>query len=155
MAATQVLVTWLERGDCTRRNANTFYSMVQSVNSHIRRLLNEKAVHDNELEQMKFKFRQRLEGILHQCKFFSVVCNHALLRSFPLFRRKFDIYRIWRKISSKFFCLILLRKEGWISRINNYVHLNESSGNRYVQIPIVLEVWSKIVQYCTSSTLWR
>ncbi len=68
MKGTQVLVTWLERGDCTRRSANTFYSMIQSVNSHVRRLMNEKATHDQELEQMKLAFRQRLEGILRQCK---------------------------------------------------------------------------------------
>ena len=68
MKATQVLVTWLERGDCARRSANTFYSMIQSVNSHVRRLMNEKGAHDQELEQMKLAFRQRHEGILRQCK---------------------------------------------------------------------------------------
>ncbi len=68
MTATQILITWLDRGDCNRRTANNFYSMVQSVNSHTRRLLNEKAQHDQELEAMKIKFNMRLEGILRQCK---------------------------------------------------------------------------------------
>ncbi len=68
MKGTQVLVTWLERGDCSRRSANTFYGMIQSVNSHVRRLMNEKATHDQELEQMKLAFRQRHEGILRQSK---------------------------------------------------------------------------------------
>ena len=68
MKATQALVTWLERGDCSRRNANSFYSMIQSVNAHVRRLINEKAQHDEEFEVMKAKFRQQLEAILRQCK---------------------------------------------------------------------------------------
>ena len=68
MKATQVLVTWLDRGDCNRRTANNFYSMIQSVNSHTRRLLNEKAAHDQELEDVKLKFKLRHEGILRQCK---------------------------------------------------------------------------------------
>ena len=68
MQATQVLMTWLERGDCNRRTANSFYSMVQSVNSHIRRLTNEKTAHDDEFEVIKQQFRDRLEGILRQCK---------------------------------------------------------------------------------------
>lgn len=33
--AVQVLITWLERGDCSKKNSNTFYSMIQSTNSHV------------------------------------------------------------------------------------------------------------------------
>ena len=69
MKATSVLMTWLERGDCNRRSANSFYSMVQSVNSHVRRLMAEKAQHDDELEMMKKQFRDRLEGIIRQCEY--------------------------------------------------------------------------------------
>lgn len=67
--ASQILITWLERGDCNRRTSNSFYSMVQSVNSHIRRLMNEKAAHDDEFEIVKQQFRDRLEGVLRQCKY--------------------------------------------------------------------------------------
>ncbi|KAK7922015.1 hypothetical protein WMY93_008917 [Mugilogobius chulae] len=51
--AVQVLLTWLERGEVNRRNANNFYSMIQSSNSHIRRLMNEKAQHEKEMEEAK------------------------------------------------------------------------------------------------------
>ena len=68
MKATQILMTWLERGDCNRRTANTFYSMVQSTNSHVRRLMNEKHVHEEEVNIVKEKFKQRMNGILRQCK---------------------------------------------------------------------------------------
>ena len=33
----QLLTTWLERGDCNKRTAGNFYSMIQSTNSHVRR----------------------------------------------------------------------------------------------------------------------
>ena len=33
----QLLTAWLERGDCNKRTAGNFYSMIQSTNSHVRR----------------------------------------------------------------------------------------------------------------------
>lgn len=49
-----------------RRSANHFYSMIQSANSHVRRLVNEKATHEKEMEEAKEKFKQALSGILIQ-----------------------------------------------------------------------------------------
>ncbi|EFN61407.1 Ecto-NOX disulfide-thiol exchanger 2 [Camponotus floridanus] len=76
MKAVQVVVTWLERGDCTKRNANTFYSMIQSTNSHVRRLLTEKAAYEEELQKAKELMKGRMQGLLIQCTFtyFSVLC---------------------------------------------------------------------------------
>ena len=68
MHSSHILMTWLERGDCNRRTANTFYSIIQSVHAHQRRLLTEKMQHDMEYEQMKVAFRQKLEAIVKQCK---------------------------------------------------------------------------------------
>uniref|UniRef100_A0A3B4WMQ5 Ecto-NOX disulfide-thiol exchanger 2 n=1 Tax=Seriola lalandi dorsalis TaxID=1841481 RepID=A0A3B4WMQ5_SERLL len=42
--AVRVLLTWLERGEVSRRNANNFYSMIQSSNNHIRRRLKAKEI---------------------------------------------------------------------------------------------------------------
>ncbi|XP_061747586.1 ecto-NOX disulfide-thiol exchanger 2 isoform X1 [Nerophis ophidion] len=64
--AVRVLLTWLERGEVNRRNANTFYSMIQSSNSHIRRLMMEKSQHEKEMEEAKEKFKTALSGILAQ-----------------------------------------------------------------------------------------
>lgn len=69
MKASQVLLTWLERGDVNRRNINSFYSMIQCTNSHIRRLLMEKQGHEEELIKMKEKFKNIFGGILRQCKY--------------------------------------------------------------------------------------
>ncbi|XP_055986261.1 ecto-NOX disulfide-thiol exchanger 2 isoform X1 [Sorex fumeus] len=64
--AVQTLLTWIERGEVNRRSANNFYSMIQSANSHIRRLVNEKATHEKDMEKAKEKFKQALSGILIQ-----------------------------------------------------------------------------------------
>ncbi|KTG04187.1 hypothetical protein cypCar_00016806 [Cyprinus carpio] len=64
--AVRVLLTWVERGEVNRRNANNIYSMIQSSNSHIRRLMNEKAAHEKEMEEAKEKFKNALAGILVQ-----------------------------------------------------------------------------------------
>ncbi|XP_026214057.1 ecto-NOX disulfide-thiol exchanger 2 isoform X1 [Anabas testudineus] len=64
--AVRVLLTWLERGEVNRRNANNFYSMIQSSNSHIRRLMSEKSQHEKEMEEAKEKFKTALAGILAQ-----------------------------------------------------------------------------------------
>ncbi|XP_062583717.1 ecto-NOX disulfide-thiol exchanger 2-like [Saccostrea cucullata] len=66
MKAAQILITWLERGDLTKRNVNNFYSMVQCTNSQVRRLLQEKQNQEEALQKMKENFRSIFEGILHQ-----------------------------------------------------------------------------------------
>uniref|UniRef100_A0A4W5R0C1 Ecto-NOX disulfide-thiol exchanger 2 n=1 Tax=Hucho hucho TaxID=62062 RepID=A0A4W5R0C1_9TELE len=67
--AVKVLLTWVERGEVNRRNANNFYSMIQSSNSHIRQLMSQKATHEKELEVAKDKFKTALSGILAQCEY--------------------------------------------------------------------------------------
>uniref|UniRef100_A0A0K8S492 RRM domain-containing protein n=3 Tax=Lygus hesperus TaxID=30085 RepID=A0A0K8S492_LYGHE len=64
--AVQVVITWLERGDCNKRNASTFYSMIQSTNSHIRRLLTEKATHEEELQRARDLMKARMQSLLLQ-----------------------------------------------------------------------------------------
>lgn len=65
-----MVVAWLERGDCSKRNANTFYSMIQSTNSHVRRLMNEKMQYEEELQNAKDVYRTRVQGIIVQCKYY-------------------------------------------------------------------------------------
>ncbi|CAL1541449.1 unnamed protein product [Lymnaea stagnalis] len=61
--ASQLLITWLERGECNRRTSTNFYSMVQNVQSHVRRLNNEKMTVQEEYEHYKLQFQQRVQGI--------------------------------------------------------------------------------------------
>lgn len=68
LKAVQTLIVWLERGDCTKKNANIFYSMIQSTNSHIRRLLNEKCQFEDELREAKEKYQKQMTKTIEQCK---------------------------------------------------------------------------------------
>ena len=66
--AVQILITWLERGDCTKKNSNTFYSMIQSTNSHVRRLINDKNLYEEELARAKEQYRKQMQSMLNQCE---------------------------------------------------------------------------------------
>uniref|UniRef100_A0A8B9JDS3 Ecto-NOX disulfide-thiol exchanger 1 n=1 Tax=Astyanax mexicanus TaxID=7994 RepID=A0A8B9JDS3_ASTMX len=75
--AITVLYTWIERGEVNRRTANHFYSMVQSANSHVRRLMNEKAQHEEEMELAKEHFKNSLLTILTQFEQITAVFTAA------------------------------------------------------------------------------
>ncbi|KAF2364359.1 RNA recognition motif domain [Trinorchestia longiramus] len=64
--AATTLVTWLERGDCSKRNTGTFYSMIQSTNSQVRRLIAEKMQYEEELAKFREQTRARMQGIVAQ-----------------------------------------------------------------------------------------
>uniref|UniRef100_A0A3Q3JL86 RRM domain-containing protein n=1 Tax=Monopterus albus TaxID=43700 RepID=A0A3Q3JL86_MONAL len=75
--ATAVLFTWVDRGEVNRRTANHFYSMIQSANSHVRRLMSEKAQHEEELERAKEAFKNALLAILTQFEQITAVFTAA------------------------------------------------------------------------------
>jgi len=75
MKGIYVLCGWLDRGDCAKKNSNAFYSMIQSTNSHVRRLLNEKSQYEDELQKAKELMKQRVTGLLMQCE------DHANMNS--------------------------------------------------------------------------
>lgn len=65
----QTLIAWLEKGDCNKKNSNVFYSMIQSTNSHTRRLLNEKNQFEDDLKDAKEKYRSQMMKMMEQCKY--------------------------------------------------------------------------------------
>uniref|UniRef100_A0A8C1AKU4 Ecto-NOX disulfide-thiol exchanger 1 n=1 Tax=Cyprinus carpio carpio TaxID=630221 RepID=A0A8C1AKU4_CYPCA len=75
--ASAVLFTWIDRGEVNRRTANHFYSMIQSANSHVRRLMNEKAQHEEEMELAKEHFKNSLLAILTQFEQITAVFTAA------------------------------------------------------------------------------
>uniref|UniRef100_A0A665TBN8 Ecto-NOX disulfide-thiol exchanger 1 n=1 Tax=Echeneis naucrates TaxID=173247 RepID=A0A665TBN8_ECHNA len=75
--ATAVLFTWIDRGEVNRRTANHFYSMIQSANSHVRRLMSEKAQHEEEMERAKEAFKNALLAILTQFEQITAVFTAA------------------------------------------------------------------------------
>lgn len=79
-----MLFTWIDRGEVNRRTANHFYSMIQSANSHVRRLMGEKAQHDEEMERAKEIFKNALMAILTQCKDPLLIQTHAVVQQMQL-----------------------------------------------------------------------
>ncbi|XP_059417534.1 ecto-NOX disulfide-thiol exchanger 1-like isoform X1 [Carassius carassius] len=75
--ASAVLFTWIDRGEVNRRTANHFYAMIQSANSHVRRLMNEKAQHEEEMELAKEHFKNSLLAILTQFEQITAVFTAA------------------------------------------------------------------------------
>lgn len=65
-AASQSLVSWLEKGECNRRTSNQFYAMVQKVHSQMLRINTERMTVDSEYEQYKIQYQQRLMAITGQ-----------------------------------------------------------------------------------------
>lgn len=47
--------------------------MIQSTNSHVRRLLTEKSHYEDELKKAKDLLKGRMQGILLQCKYFFLI----------------------------------------------------------------------------------
>lgn len=67
LKAVQILITWLERGDCIKKNSNIFYSMIQSTNSHVRRILNEKCQLEDDLIDAKANYKKHVQIVVDQC----------------------------------------------------------------------------------------
>ncbi|XP_011689403.1 PREDICTED: ecto-NOX disulfide-thiol exchanger 2 [Wasmannia auropunctata] len=103
MKAVQIVVTWLERGDCIKRNANIFYSMIQSTNSHVRRLLTEKAAYEEELQKAKELMKGRMQGLLIQFsqieRVFTAASHKKVWDHFTKAQRK--NIEMWKKQSSE------------------------------------------------------
>ncbi|KDR14923.1 ecto-NOX disulfide-thiol exchanger 2-like [Zootermopsis nevadensis] len=97
--AVQVVITWLERGDCSKRNANTFYTMIQSTNSHVRRLLGEKAQYEEELQRARELMKGRMQGIFIQFgqieRVFSAASHKKVWDHFTKAQRK--NIEMWKK----------------------------------------------------------
>lgn len=99
--AVQIVVTWLDRGDCNKRNSNNFYSMIQSTNSHVRRLLSEKSQYEEELKKAKEIMKGRMQGILLQFsqieRLFVAACHKKVWDHFTKAQRK--NIEMWKKQS--------------------------------------------------------
>ena len=69
--AIQILATWLERGDCSKRNSNGFFSMIQSAHAHLRRLSSEKSQLEDEAKRTHDSLRQKFLHLTTQREFLS------------------------------------------------------------------------------------
>ncbi|XP_022216709.1 ecto-NOX disulfide-thiol exchanger 2 isoform X4 [Drosophila obscura] len=58
--AIQTISVWLERGDCTKRNANVFYSMIQITHAHVRHLHTDKQQLEEDLRKARECYRKQM-----------------------------------------------------------------------------------------------
>ncbi|KAL1455939.1 hypothetical protein WDU94_000704 [Cyamophila willieti] len=90
--ALDVMVTWLERGECNKRNANHFYTLLQSTNSHVRHLVSEKASVDEMFQQARDMRDVRIHAIAAQYqtveKVFSAASQKKVWDHFSKAQRK-------------------------------------------------------------------
>ncbi|KAM8708630.1 hypothetical protein ACLKA7_015578 [Drosophila subpalustris] len=75
--AIQTITTWLERGDCTKRNANVFYSMIQSTHAHVRRLHADKQQVEEDLRKARESYRKQMGTMSTQFTQIEKVFNAA------------------------------------------------------------------------------
>lgn len=77
--AVQVLATWLERGDCSKRNSNSFYSMIQSAHAHLRRLGAEKGQLEEEARKTHESLKQKFRHLISQREYNKAFATITLL----------------------------------------------------------------------------
>ncbi|KAM3966308.1 ecto-NOX disulfide-thiol exchanger 1 [Aphomia sociella] len=99
-----ILIAWLERGECSKKNANQFYSMIQTTNSHIRRLFNEKMQSEEELQECKERVKTHIEKVIEQleqvAKVFTAAARQRVWDHFTKPQRK--NIETWRKMTQEF-----------------------------------------------------
>ncbi|KAG7296168.1 hypothetical protein JYU34_021269 [Plutella xylostella] len=125
------LLAWLERGECSKKNSNQFYSMIQATNSHIRRLYSEKMQSEEELQEFKERTKQKIENIIEQLeqvgKVFNAATHQRVWDHFTKPQRK--NIETWQKMTQDFSNL----KDEFLEKFENE-HNNENNmdmGNGY------------------------
>ncbi|XP_054735510.1 ecto-NOX disulfide-thiol exchanger 1 [Anastrepha obliqua] len=99
--AVQTIAIWLERGDCTKRNANIFYSMIQSTHAHVRRLHTDKQQLEDDLRKARESYRKQMLTMSTQFtqieKVFSAASHKKVWDHFTKAQRK-NIDQ-WKKLA--------------------------------------------------------
>ncbi|KAJ0178355.1 hypothetical protein K1T71_006178 [Dendrolimus kikuchii] len=98
------LLAWLERGECSKKTASQFYSMIQSTNSHIRRLFSEKMQAEDELTECKERVRNRIASVIELleqvAKVFVAATHQRVWDHFTKPQRK--NIETWQKMTQEF-----------------------------------------------------
>ncbi|XP_067644529.1 uncharacterized protein [Eurosta solidaginis] len=99
--AVQTISAWLERGDCKKTNANTFYSMIQSTHAHVRRLHTDKQQMEDDLRKARESYRKQMLVMTKQFtqieKVFSAASHKKVWDHFSKAQRK-NIDQ-WKKLA--------------------------------------------------------
>lgn len=96
--ASHTLITWLERGECSKRNAGVFYSMLQSTNNRTRQIQVDKVKDEEVLNDAKKLMKTHYEMYLKQLNFILKIHKSvAVQKNWDQFtkaqRKNIDVWR--------------------------------------------------------------
>ncbi|XP_023946149.2 ecto-NOX disulfide-thiol exchanger 2 isoform X2 [Bicyclus anynana] len=121
------LVSWLERGECSKKTSTQFYSMIQATNSHIRRLFGEKMQAEEEFQECKERVKNHIQSVIEQleqvAKVFTAATHQRVWDHFTKPQRK--NIETWQKMTQEFHAL----KE----EFNDKFYNEESEFNGYTK----------------------
>ena len=63
-----MVVHWFEKGECNRSTVNVFHSLLTTINSLIKRLINRRKEHEQRVEKQKQQAVETANDIKQQCK---------------------------------------------------------------------------------------
>ena len=75
----ETMAHWFERGECNRSTVNVFHSMLNTTHSFVKRLINKRKEHEEQVEKQKKQAMEKANEIKQQCKLFL----NLTLPSFP------------------------------------------------------------------------
>lgn len=64
----EMMTHWLVKGECNRSTVNVFHTMLSTVNGLVKRLINKRKEHEQQVENQKREAAERTNEIKQQCK---------------------------------------------------------------------------------------
>ena len=68
----ETMAHWFERGECNRSTVNVFHSMLNTTHSFVKRLINKRKEHEEQVEIQKKQAMEQANEIKQQCKLFLI-----------------------------------------------------------------------------------
>ena len=68
--ALETMAHWFERGECNRATVNVFHSMLNTTHSFVKRLINKRKEHVEQVEKQKKQAMEQANEIKQQCKLY-------------------------------------------------------------------------------------
>ncbi|KAL4703278.1 hypothetical protein ACJJTC_015410 [Scirpophaga incertulas] len=145
-SALPTLIAWLERGECSKKNSNQFYSMIQATNSHIRRLFNEKMQSEEELQECKERIKTHIERVFDQleqvAKVFTAAAHQRVWDHFTKPQRK--NIETWQKMTQDF---NTLKEEFHEKFINDEPEFNGLNNNKQIEYTQTSQLQNQSEEY--------
>ena len=123
----ETLISWLEKGECSKQSSCKFFSMIQSAFHHAKRLAADKSKQDQEMEKVVELHRVKMQEFLIACKYgiCSLVISYFLCPLWELVQINF--YKMFWSLPEERFlrCKIFLRSD--IHSQQRYFHITSNN----------------------------